>query len=146
MDARVVDQSPAAHAPRLSPLQRGALAAEILRDYVPAMRTLRANDLPLMARSARAVQPHGRPVPPVEPYVLGRQLGGATIKLLRLLPTDSRCLIRSLVVLRLMRRRSLEGKLVIGVRPGPDFGAHAWVELDGRPVLPPGRYERLMEL
>ena len=44
-----------------------------------------------------------------------------------------RCLQRSVVVMRLLRRCGIDGRLVIGYRPSPFF-SHAWVEVDGRVV------------
>ena len=135
--------------PRLVPLTRtrkAVLAAEVLREYVPALRTLRSNDLPAMVRAARTVSRISPPARAGQEYFVAKRLGIATLSTLRLLPSDSRCLVRSLVVLRLLARRSLDGRLVIGVRPGRDFLAHAWVEYEGRPILPPGEFERLMEL
>ena len=74
------------------------------------------------------------------------RLGRAVVKTLRLLPTDSRCLIRSLVLSRILSRRAIPHTLVIGVRNDPEFMAHAWVEHEGYPVLPAGNYTRLTEL
>jgi hypothetical protein len=59
-------------------------------------------------------------------------------RVLRLLPTDSRCLMRSLVLVRMLARRGVPTTLVIGVRTQPEFGAHAWVEQTGQPILEPG--------
>lgn len=77
-----------------------------------------------------------------------KRLGSAVGRTLRLLPTDSRCLMRSLVLSSLLARRQLDSTLVIGVKPGPTFAAHAWVEQDGEPLLPPGAdgFQRLVEL
>jgi hypothetical protein len=66
------------------------------------------------------------------------RLTRAVVRVLRLLPTDSRCLVRSLVVLSVLADRGSEVELVIGVLPGPEFAAHAWVELDGSPLLEAG--------
>jgi hypothetical protein len=67
---------------------------------------------------------------------------------LDLIPADSRCLMRSLVVTRLLARRGIEGTLVLAVRADDGFGAHAWVEVEGQPVLEPASapFERLAEL
>jgi hypothetical protein len=67
---------------------------------------------------------------------------------LDVVPFDTPCLTRSLVLLSILARRRSKVQLVIGVRPGSEFGAHAWVELEGRPLLPPGadRFERLTEI
>jgi hypothetical protein len=56
--------------------------------------------------------------------------------------------VRSLVVTRLLARRGIESKLVIGARTKPAFLAHAWVEHDGKPVIDPGddSFGRLVEL
>jgi hypothetical protein len=64
------------------------------------------------------------------------------------LPADSRCLMRSLVLTALLSHRGIGSTLVIGTRSLPDFAAHAWVEVDGRAVLPDGRgeYGRLVEM
>ena len=68
--------------------------------------------------------------------------------MLRLLPTDARCLMRSLVLASLLARHGIYGRLVIGVRPDATFAAHAWIEVDGQPVLPTAQEEfrRLIEL
>jgi hypothetical protein len=71
-------------------------------------------------------------------YLSGLRLGRAVIGSLRLLPTDSRCLTRSLVLTGLLARRGIASSLIIGVRPDPEFVAHAWVEYAGEPLLPPG--------
>ncbi len=71
-------------------------------------------------------------------YLSGLRLGRAVIRSLRLLPTDSRCLVRSLVLTGLLARRGVGSSLIIGVRPDPEFVAHAWVEYAGEPLLPPG--------
>jgi hypothetical protein len=54
----------------------------------------------------------------------------------------------SLVLVELLARRGTSSSLVIGVSPGSSFGAHAWVELEGRPLLPPHgeSFQRLAEL
>jgi hypothetical protein len=49
---------------------------------------------------------------------------------------------------RLLARRGIASRLVIGARTAPDFLAHAWVEHDGKPVLSmlDGSFGRLVEL
>jgi hypothetical protein len=78
----------------------------------------------------------------------GFRLGEIVGRTLGVLPADSRCLVRSLVLTALLARRGIASSLVIGVRAGPDFAAHAWVETDGRPLLQPAEwmYSRLVEL
>lgn len=50
---------------------------------------------------------------------------------------DATCLRRALLVHGWLRRRGLDPRLHLGIKPaeGP-FQAHAWVELDGRRLLP----------
>lgn len=85
---------------------------------------------------------------PAGAYLAGLRLGRAVSRTLRLLPTDSRCLMRSLVLTGLLARRGMSSTLIIGVRPEPEFTAHAWVEHAGEPLLPPGEnsYGRLAEI
>lgn len=77
-----------------------------------------------------------------------RRLGRAVARTLALVPGDTRCLVRSLVLTRILARRGIPAKLVIGARAAPDFLAHAWVEYAGDPVLSPGdgSFGRLVEL
>ena len=72
----------------------------------------------------------------------------AVIKVLRLVPLDSRCLVRSLVLLSVLARRGAETTLVIGVLAEPEFAAHAWIEHRGVPLLKAGPTAsgRLLEL
>lgn len=81
-------------------------------------------------------------------YLAGLRLARAVSRTLRLLPTDSRCLMRSLVLTGLLARRGVPSTLIIAARPAPEFTAHAWVEHAGEPLLPPGEasYGRLAEL
>ena len=63
------------------------------------------------------------------------------------MPFDSRCLVRSLVLTSMLDRRGIRSRLVIGVSVEPSFSAHAWVECDGRPLLPPlDEANRLVDL
>jgi hypothetical protein len=135
-----------AHRP-LGPAAKAALSAEIVATYARVRWSLRRTDIRATLgrlRAARAA-PSGE-----EPALTGRRLGHAVVRTLRVLPADSRCLMRSLVLIRLLARRGIDAKLVLGVAPGEqrDRFAHAWVEYHGRPLLDPGgpRYGRLAEL
>jgi hypothetical protein len=44
--------------------------------------------------------------------------------------------MRSLVLTGMLARRGIDTRLVISVRPGDRFAAHAWVEHDGVALLP----------
>jgi hypothetical protein len=56
------------------------------------------------------------------------------------------CLQRAVCTVRLLRRRGIAARLVIGYRPSPFF-SHAWVEVDGRVVYgSPAYQKRLLPL
>jgi hypothetical protein len=148
--ARVgVPLRPDAGAPagRLATLVKLRLAGEILSAYVRARRSLRRSGL---APTVVALRPlHADPrVSSEAQRRLALRLARAVSRTLSPLPGDTRCLMRSLVLSTLLNRRGLQSTLVIGARTGPDFAAHAWVEIAGRPVLPDGGdvYGRLLEL
>jgi hypothetical protein len=122
------------------------LAAEVARTARTARRLLRGDDLPAVAARLRA---EGARATPTElPYGEGLRLARAVQRTLAVLPGDDACLTQSAVLLVLLARRGAAASLVIGVRPGAEFGAHAWVELRGRPLLPTfdGDFARLVEL
>jgi hypothetical protein len=133
----------------LSARARVRLIGEIVAAYVQARRELRRAPIGSVVAALRsrsvieAPRPQGR-----RTFDEARRLGRIVIRVLRLLPGDTRCLTRSLVLTQLLARRGIPAKLVIGARAAPDFRAHAWVEYDGHPVLPPGdgSYGRLIEL
>ena len=118
------------------------LAAEVLAAYVSARRSLRRSGLRETLAQLRGIQPTRQVVDPVAD---GRRLGRAVGRTLGALPADGRCLSQSLVLTRLLARRGVETQLVIAVRPGERLAAHAWVEHDGVPLLPPDR-DKLEEL
>ena len=80
------------------------------------------------------------------PPQVGLRLGTAVQKMLGVLPFDSRCLVRSLVLKHMLAKRGVPSSLVIGIRNEPTFIAHAWVERDGVPLLPTdSSFHRLTE-
>jgi hypothetical protein len=121
---------------------RVRLAAEILASYVRVRWLMARLDLPEAVARLRAGDRNG--VGSVNPF----HMAGATARVLSLLPTDSRCLMRSLVLVRMLAVRGVASTLVIGVRTDPDFAAHAWVEWEGAGLLPTGsgEYRRLTEI
>lgn len=130
------------------PLARLALVVEILATYFTARRALKHEELPAAVAALRRT---ARPAPsraPLEEVAIGRRLGRAVTLALSALPTDSRCLTSSLVLLRVLERRGIHPRFVLAVRGEPEFGAHAWIEHGGRALLPPGSppFERLLEL
>lgn len=50
------------------------------------------------------------------------------------LPFKPRCLPRALVLASQLRRRRLAGDLCLGTRIAGAFDAHAWIEIEGRPI------------
>lgn len=137
---------------RLPLAAKGALVAEIARAYVPLRWTLRSRGLPAALELARRRPPeHADAAPPDadERAVMAGsvRLAAAVDRTLGALPADSRCLMRALVLCALLARRGVPSSFVIGVGdPGDDFVAHAWVELGGRPLQPPGSYPRIAVL
>jgi Transglutaminase-like superfamily len=150
-------------------LERARLAGEIAGSYLCARRALRRAPIsavvtelrlhgsrsPPHRSGDRLIAPHDRLIAPHDPLVRARDplvearhLGSAVTRTLALLPGDTRCLVRSLVLTRLLARRGIPATLVIATRTTPSFAAHAWVEHAGRPVLPPGdrSFGRIVEL
>lgn len=133
---------------RHRPIDRAKLAGEVLLSYVRVRWTMRSSE---PAEAVTRLRSYARRHP-VETdqdgeVMAGWRLARAVMKTLEPLPTDSRCLMRSLTLLTIMERRGLSPTLVIAVVPEP-FAAHAWIELHGHALLPaadPGS-ERIAEL
>jgi hypothetical protein len=140
--SRAVDLSDSAPLPATAKL---ALAGEVLSAYVAARRSLRRAGLRGALADLRSVAPTRAAADPIAD---GRRLGRIVSRTLGALPADSRCLSQSLVLTRLLARRGVDSRLVIAVRPGESFAAHAWVEHDGVALLPPdrGHLEELVTL
>jgi hypothetical protein len=132
----------------LSPIARAFLVAEVVAAYAHARRELRRS--PIEPVVAKLRSDSSRPTLAEGPQAQeeARRLGWIVGRTLTLVPGDTRCLARSLVLTRLLARRGIPAKLVIGARADPEFLAHAWVECGGRPVLSPGdgSFARLVEL
>lgn len=120
--------------------RRAPLAAETLVAYARARRRMaREPDVRKLLLAARRGQmdcaragsrPDAQDLARMVSLTLGR------------LPTDSRCLVRSLVLIELLARRGIEARLVIGTSAATDFSAHAWVELGGEALLSPAGFAR----
>jgi hypothetical protein len=140
---------PQAMAPRrLAAPEKARLLGEVLHAYAMARLLLARRDLRETLSGLRdGDDPARDPLTGADQLECAR-LAAVVQRVLGRLPLDSRCLMQSLVLTRLLSRRGLRSTLVIGVRPGERFGAHAWVELRGRPLLPPGGddFERLVDL
>ncbi len=51
----------------------------------------------------------------------------------RVLPRAT-CLPQSLALARMLRKKGVAANVRIGVKAGSGFAAHAWIEIDGRPL------------
>ncbi len=135
------------HPERLAPLTKGdklSLMAEILRAYVIVRWRMRGPDIREIVTRVRGDGVHERQ----SDFLLARRLARAVVRTLNFLPTDNRCLARSLVLDKLLARRGLGSVVVVAACAEPKFAAHAWVEHDGVPLLAPGapNFQRLIEL
>lgn len=76
-----------------------------------------------------------RPMVPAEPATAASMAEAVSIVAGRKL-VGARCLGRSLLLWYLLRRRGMDARLVVGAEAPVDdtWQAHAWVELDSRPV------------
>lgn len=128
----------------LSLPRKTALAREVVVTYARVRWLLWRRDLPRALERIRAVAPAER----LADGPTDERLARAVRRTLWQLPADTRCLMQSLVLTRLLARRGRDSRLVIGVSPAGEFSAHAWVERDGVPLLPAheGEFGRLAEL
>jgi hypothetical protein len=131
---------------RLSQAERGRLIGEIIAAYMRSRRALSHAPIADVVAGLRSEFPLASSSG--DKLEEARSLGWAVSKTLNHLPGDTRCLIQSLVLTRVLARRGIPATLVIGARSAPDFLAHAWVEYGGDPVLNPGdgSFGRLVEL
>lgn len=137
----------------LKPRERARLIGEILAAYAQARRALRSDPIePVVAGmrsgSSERADRLEESSTEVGTVVEAARLGRAVARTLRFVPGDTRCLVRSLVLTRLLARREIPATFVIGARTEPKFLAHAWVECAGHAVLDPGddSFGRLVEL
>lgn len=129
----------------LGPIRKAALVVEILVLYLYVRATLGRRGVRRVVASLQA--PSASSAPQARNPAVAYRLAWTVERVLARLPMDSRCLWRALVVLGVLGRRSIEARLVIGVREADELVAHAWVERYGRPLLSPGSdYRRLTEL
>ncbi|HEV8338894.1 MAG TPA: lasso peptide biosynthesis B2 protein [bacterium] len=111
------------------------MALRIWRWFLIARRNVNRRPLPLFVREFGAGPL--RNTESLSPHYLSR----AVDKALRLGGEEPTCLVKSLVLFRLLREQGDPAELVIGLPPdAKDHIAHAWVELDGTDLGPaPGR-------
>lgn len=129
---------------------RGSLAIEVLAAYLAVRCKVSRVELPSLVDALRSGQPSGADDGAQDDALqrdLAFRLGYAVQSLLGRAPGDGPCLVRSLVLTKLLARRRISARLVIGVRSEPSFSAHAWVEHRGQAVLPTdAEHRRLVEL
>lgn len=118
----------------MSPTAKLRLAGEIFVTYCRVRWAMSREELPQLVGRLRTAPSGGGGFSRAQQ----EQLAGAVMGVLSVLPTDSRCLVRSLVYLSLLEKRGVASTLVIGARTEPDFKAHAWIECEGEPLLPSG--------
>ncbi len=135
------DPGPLLSTPPLPLPARGRIGAEIVATYVEVRWRMIRGDIGAVVTALRrdACDQHD----PSVARRIGLRLAWPVRRTLDPLPFDSRCLMRSLVLLRMLARRGVVCRLVIGVRPGQSFEAHAWIEHEGMPLLPTHRYHPL---
>lgn len=133
---------------RHSPAQKAGLVVEVLTSYLLTQWWLRRRGLPAAVALARGEKQEQAGAAELGAHAYALRLGQVVGRVLVALPTDTRCLARSLVLLRLLARRGVRTSLLIGVASDPEFSAHAWVEHDSRPLLPAGggRFQQLTQL
>jgi hypothetical protein len=138
VSATTVSTGPAART-RLSARQRGALVLEVLIAYGHVRRCMTTLTLPETVSRLRSAPRSRRALPLPDPRAQGRHLGHVVTRTLAVVPARTACLTRSLVMLRMLAARGINAELVIAAAPSESkpLDAHAWVELDGRPLLAP---------
>jgi hypothetical protein len=144
----IVRRAPETSLKQFTPIEKLLLIGEISVTYVVVRRMLRRQTIDQVAETARAgLNPATDGSRSDEMHWFALRLGRVVEKSLERLPGDTRCLTRSVVLVRMLARRGVRSNLVIGVRPAPTFAAHAWVELSGNPLLSPIEYAegRLVE-
>jgi hypothetical protein len=126
---------------RLPATLKALLVVEVLLTYVRVRFLVRSRPIAAVAGAMR---------PPVAPLRdpdaalrIGWRLADPVRRVLEPGPWDARCLMRSLVLLNMLGRRGIASTLVIGVRPGEELGAHAWIEYERRPLRPTLGFEPL---
>jgi len=136
---------------RIDAVRKVALASEILGLYARVRRHVRRGDIrdvvaSIRSRPARRTQSFE--TGSAEAWPTAARLARAVTRTLGALPTETRCLAQSVVLLWLLSRRGIPSTLVIGAQTSPEFEAHAWIEHAGRPLLSPGSFAdgRLVEI
>jgi hypothetical protein len=75
-----------------------------------------------------------------------QSVGFAVFRAARLLPWHPTCLRQAIAVRRMLHRRGITGRLQLGVTGPAQREAHAWVTVQGQPVIGHGELERFTVL
>jgi len=75
-----------------------------------------------------------------------QRVGYAVLRAARLLPWHPTCLRQAITVKRMLRRRGITSRLQLGVSRPALPEAHAWVTVQGQPVIGHGELERFTVL
>lgn len=112
-------------------------AAEIVVAYLRVRRIMERE--PIDAVVGRLKSPTRPAIEPSTPALAEAQrLAGAVNATISRLPFENRCLVRSLVLLRMLDRRGYRAEFVLSAYSDDEFGAHAWIEWEHVPLLEPG--------
>lgn len=92
-----------------------------------------------LRRSTTAIWWLADRLPPARPadargHALAEARARSIARIADRLPSRPRCLPRALLLAGLLRRREVGAELCLGARKAGAFEAHAWIEIDGRPV------------
>jgi hypothetical protein len=119
------------------PIRAVTNALEILLAYADVRRRLRRDPIDGVVDALRR-----RPGPELAARTPAlseaQRLAVAVESVVSRLPFESRCLVRSLVLTRMLARRGYRTEFVLSAYTGEEFGAHAWVEWHSVPLLEPG--------
>ena len=129
--------------------EKAGLVVEVLGAYVSVKRRLRRVELHRLVEELRSPTAARSAYPTrLAEQAAAMRIGRAIGRIVTFVPGDSRCLVRSLVLMVVLARRGVASTLVIGVSPSPEFQAHAWVEVDDLAVLPSLEHihQRIVEL
>ena len=136
---------------RMSVPQKVILASEIVFVFALVRLQMRRDDIRDVVASIRtrpAIRSVSAEAGAPDVWLTATRLARAVTRTLGALPTDTRCLSQSLVLLWMLSRRAIPSTLVIAAHGSEQFEAHAWIEHAGRPLLSPCGFsdDRLVEI
>src|SRR5215208_5860411 len=106
--SKVDPRSPAVLPPvgQLRTTDRIRVGLEVITNYPAMWRAVRTNDLAHMVATARTTS-HRVVTPPEQHAEMAERVGGIVQSAMKVLPTDKRCLVTSLLTLRVLANRSI---------------------------------------